>query len=166
MQTYTEQEWLVPNSWEPQWTNIEDGVVLNDNPSAWQQAQASDAIALQAPFGDGNSGWQNPCDAHSVPISANSGGVLAILTQNPKRNFLLLQNNSTATNAGDTAPDFYFGFGQVPQIGQGLKLSPGQGVAFDMVVPRNAIYLTQGPISNGFGSVLAMGVVVEGALAP
>lgn len=162
--TYINDEWLIPQAWEPQWTDLNDGVVLNDNPSAWTQAQ-NDSVALQAPFGDGSSAWQNPCATHSIPLSANSGGVLAILTQNLKRNLLIVQNNSTAT-APDAAPVFYVSFGQLAQIGQGLGLPPGVGIVLDIICPRDAVYLTIGPSIDTGDSVVVQGVVVEGGLSP
>jgi hypothetical protein len=163
MQTYTDQLWMMPQAYEPEWTNLDDGVILNDNPSAWAQAQ-DDALPLQAPFGDGASAWQNPCSAHSIPISGNSGGVLAVLTQNLKRNLLVIQNNSTATSP-DQAPVFYIGFGQLASVGQGLGLAPGIGIVLDIITPRDAVYLTIGPAVNTGGSVVTQGVVIEGGLS-
>lgn len=163
-ETYTDQQWLMPQAYEPEWTNLDDGVILNDNPSAWVQSQ-NDAVAVQAPFGDGGSDWQNPCSAHTIPIAGNSGGVLAVLTQNLKRNLLVIQNNSTAT-APDAAPTFYVGFGQIAQVGQGLGLPPGVGVVFDIVCPRNAVYITIGPQVNTGNTVVVQGAVVEGGLTP
>jgi hypothetical protein len=163
MQTYIDQEWLIPQPFEPQWTDLDDGVILNDNPSAWLQSQ-NDALPLQAPFGDGGSAWENPCSAHTIPISANSGGVLAVLTQNLKRNLLVIQNNSTATSP-DAAPVFYVGFGQIAQVGQGLGLPPGVGIVLDIICPRDAVYLTIGPAVNTGGSVITQGVVIEGGLS-
>jgi hypothetical protein len=162
--TYIDQEWLVPQAYEPQWTNLDDGVVLNDNPSAWVADQNA-ALPLQAPFGDGGSGWQNPCATHSIPVSEDSGGVLAILTQNLKRNLLIIQNNSTAT-APDAAPIFYISFGQLAQQGQGLGLPPGVGIVLDIICPRDAVYLTIGPSVDTGSSVVTQGVVVEGGLSP
>lgn len=164
MQTYTDQEWLLPQAYWPTWTNLDDGVILNDNPSAWKASQ-NDALPIQAPFGDGGSNWQNPCSTHTIPISGNSGGALAILTQNLKRNLLVIQNNSTATSP-DAAPTFYIGFGQLAQIGQGMALPPGVGVVFDIVCPRDAVYLTIGPAVNSGGTVVTQGCVVEGGLTP
>jgi hypothetical protein len=163
-ETYINEEWLIPDQSQVEWTSLTDGVVLNDNPNAWQQA-ADGSVPLQAPFGFGGSLWQNPCTTHSIPISANSGGVLAILTQNLKRNLLIIQNNSTATSP-DAAPTFYISFGQLAQQGQGLGLPPGVGIVLDIICPRDAVYLSIGPSIDTGGSVVTQGVVVEGGLSP
>lgn len=161
---YTNEEWLIPDQSAVEWTDLDDGVVLNDNPSAWTLDQNA-AIPLQAPFGDGGSAWQNPCATHSIPVSEDSGGVLAILTQNLKRNLLIIQNNSTATSP-DAAPTFYISFGQLAQQGQGLGLPPGVGIVLDIICPRDAVYLTIGPSIDTGSSVVTQGVVVEGGLSP
>jgi hypothetical protein len=139
--------------------------VLNQQPRAWSNLVApTPPVPLIAPFGQGDSGWRNPTVTHSIPIGATSGGPLALLTNNLSRNLLLLQNNSTATFP-DTAPVFYFGFGQQPVIGQGLGLAAGLGLLLDIICPRDAVYLTIGPFTNGGGTAVVQGVAVEGALS-
>lgn len=150
-QAYGGPAWLMPDPWDWDWTSLNDGVVLNDNPAAWSNE------ALSA--------WTNPCTTHSIPINAGAGGVLAILTQNLQRNLLTIQNNSTAT-APDEAPVFYISFGQLAQQGQGLGLPPGVGIVLDYSCPRDAVYLTIGPSVNTDDTVDIQGVVVEGAYSP
>lgn len=156
---------LLPNSWDPSWTQRRTGTVLNQKPSAWKDIDTSTPpVPLRAPFGEGNSGWTNPTTTHTVPINSNSGGALAILTSNLKRNILILQNNSNATATGDVPPTFFFGFGQIATVNQSIALPPGVGIVLDIVCPRDAIYLTIGPFTNTGASVTIFGVAVEGAL--
>lgn len=147
--------WLMPDPWDCQWTDLSDGVILNDNPAAWTNA-------------DGSGAWQNPCTTHTIPITDGAGGALAILTQNLSRTMLTIQNNSLIGTAGDEAPIFYVSFGQLAQQGQGLGLPPGVGLVYDGLqsCPRDAVYLTIGPSVDTHGSVIIQGAVVEGAFSP
>lgn len=155
---------LVPQSWDESWTSTHRRVVLNQKPSAWQLPPDLPPTPLRAPFGEGNSGWQNPTTTHSVPLNAQSSGVTAILTSNNKRNLLILQNGSSAV-APDVAPNFYFAFQQTATINQAMVLPPGVGIVLDIVCPRDAVYLTIGPSINGGGTVVVTGIAVEGALS-
>jgi hypothetical protein len=132
-------------------------------------------MPLRAPFGEGNSGWQNPTTTHTVPLGPMSGGIaalttagavgnIAILTSNLNRNILILQNNSNAVTAGDVPPTFFIGFGQNATLGLALALPPGVGIVLDVVCPRDAIYLSIGAFANAGNSVTIQGVAVEGAL--
>lgn len=160
----TRRNALLPNAWDASWTARRSRrVVLNQKPSAWENTGETPPIGLRAPFGDGDSGWQNPTTTHSVPLNEQTGAVTAVLTQNNKRNLLVIQNNSSAT-LPDIAPTFYIGFGQLAQIGQGLGLAPGVGIVLDIVCPRDAIYMVIGPAVNNNGTVVVQGVAVEGGL--
>jgi hypothetical protein len=89
----------------------------------------------------------------------------AVVGMNSKRCQLILQNNSTASNVNDVAPDMYFGFGCTPIVGQDLKLKPGQGLVLDMPgCSTDAIYVATGPITNGFGSVIVAGLIKEASI--
>lgn len=148
--------WLSPLAFDVEWTSLSDGVVLNDNPAAWVNA-------------DGSIGaWTNPCTTRTIPIAEDSGGVLALLTMNPSRTMLTIQNNSLIVTAGDEAPTFYVSFGQLAQMGQGLGLPPGVGLVYDTErgCPRDSVYLTIGPSVNTHGTVIVQGAIVEGAYAP
>lgn len=154
---------LIPNAWESSWTaRRARWAVLNQKPSAWHIDEDVPPIGLRAPFGDGNSGWQNPCTTHTVPLTAGIDPTAAVLTANKKRNLLLIQNNSTATSP-DQAPTLFVAFGQLAVVGQALGLPPGVGIVLDIICPRDAIYLVFGPSSGS--SVVITGVVVEGALS-
>lgn len=157
---------LLPDAWDVSWTaRRARWAVLNQKPSAWKIDPAQPPIGLRAPFGDGDSGWQNPCTTHTIPLTAGIDPTQAILTANKKRNLLIIQNNSTAT-APDAAPTLFVSFGQLAVVGQAMGLPPGVGIVLDVVCPRDAVYLVFGPSTNTGGTLKVQGVVVEGALSP
>jgi hypothetical protein len=71
-----------------------------------------------------------------------------VLSANPRRQMLLVQNQSTTDN-------IYFQFGQSAAVNFGIKLGPGIGLMFDTKVPTN--YVTV--VAN---NVNVQGVVAEG----
>lgn len=101
---------------------------------------------------------------NSVPIGATTVVTAALVGANEQRALLILQNNSTATVAGDSAPTFFFGFGTQPQIGYALALPPGVGIVLDVRVPADAIYVAFGPFVNAGGSTRIQGVCAEGGV--
>lgn len=157
---------LMPDAWDASWTaRRARWTVLNQKQNAWHADQLPPPMALRAPFGEGDSGWNNPCTTHTVPLTFTIATQQAILTANPKRNLLVVQNNATATSP-DAAPSLYVAFGQLASVGQSMQLPPGVGIVLDIVCPRDAVYLIWGPATNGGGTVNWAGVVVEGALSP
>ena len=118
---------------------------------------------LTVPFGAGNKPWTNPTTFQLVPILASSPSATPILSQNAKRNMLLIQNNSSATGAGNTAPTFYIAFNSQASVGTSLALAPGAGILFDIICPRDSVYLT---IAGGAGVFVTAGVVGQGTYSP
>lgn len=165
---------IPPQAWEIEWTALND-IILNLAPAGYvcdasettttttTQADGTTVVtcAPAAPVQPSN---PNAVSTHSVTINTNSGGALSILGGNPNRKLLILQNNSTATSP-DVAPTFYFGFGQLAQVGQGLGLAPGVGMVLDESCPIDSVFLTIGPSTNTDGSVVVQGVAVEGSQA-
>jgi hypothetical protein len=118
---------------------------------------------ISLPFGVSIIPWRNPTTMQSVPINANTQTLTPVLSLNMYRNSLIVQNNSTAT-APDVAPTFYIGFNAQPQVGLSLALAPGAGLLFDIITPRDSIYVQ---VAGGVGaSVVVQGVVVQGTYAP
>lgn len=120
---------------------------------------------LSLPYGEGDRDWTNPTTFSTVPINAGFNPQLPILSLNYKRNCLIIQNNSTATTP-DTAPTFYIGFNSTPQIQYALSLVPGIGFIFDIITPRDSIYLTLGPFANAGLTTLVAGYVIQGTYTP
>lgn len=118
---------------------------------------------LSIPFGISIVKWRNPTTFQSVPILPTTPGNVPVLGLNMQRNALVIQNNSTAT-APDVAPNFYLGFNAQPQVGLALTLAPGAGILFDIITPRDSIYVV---IAGGAGaSQIVQGAVVQGTYAP
>lgn len=118
---------------------------------------------VSLPFGVSIIPWRNPTTFQSVPILASTPINVPVLSLNMKRNGLIIQNNSTAT-APDIAPTFWLGFNAQPQVGFSLAIAPGAGLLFDIITPRDSVYVT---IAGGVGaSVVTQGVIVQGTYAP
>lgn len=118
---------------------------------------------ISLPFGVSIIPWRNPTTFQSVPILASTPINVPVLSLNMRRNALTIQNNSTAT-APDVPPTFWIGFNAQPQVGLALGLAPGAGILFDIITPRDAIYVL---VAGGVGaSVVVQGVVVQGTYAP
>lgn len=122
-------------------------------------ANASATANVSFPFGETDRLWSNPTTFSSIPITGS--GVL--LTQNNQRNSLIIQNNSSATSP-DVAPTFYIGFNAAPAAGFALALAPGVGFSWDIITPRDTIYLLIGTFSGP--SVKIAGTVVQGTYSP
>lgn len=130
------------------------------------------------PFGvilgpDGNPlKWKNPTTFATVPVLAvttvnpPTPSATPVLSLNYSRNALSIQNNSVAPTAGDVAPTMYVGFNAAPQIGTSLALAPLQGIAWDIICPRDSIFIIFGPFTNTGGSVVIQGTVVQGTYSP
>lgn len=119
-----------------------------------------------SPFGESDRPWTNPTTFATVPINAATNTQVPVLTQNYQRNALIIQNGSLATVAGDVAPTLYVNFNAQPQVGSALALPPGVGIAWDIVTPRDSIYIAFGPFINTGSSVMIQGAVIAGTFAP
>jgi hypothetical protein len=99
-----------------------------------------------------------------VPIIASTPINVPVLSLNDQRNGLLIQNNSTATSP-DVAATFYIGFNAQPQAGLAVAVLPnGGGVLFDIICPRDAIYVLV--FGNTGASSVVQGAVVQGTYSP
>lgn len=141
-----------------------------NNPALYKEGGVGDMASPQTmpfsyPFGEAGS-WSNPTTFATVPINSGTGSALPVLSQNSQRNSLIIQNNSTATATGDVAPILYVGFNNQPIVGFALALAPGVGIAWDIITPRDSIYVVFGPQVNTGGSVVVRGAVIQGTYAP
>lgn len=127
------------------------------------------------PYGESARDWINPTTYASVPLLAVTGlggtpivQALPVLSLNLKRNSLIIQNQSSATVAGDVAPTLYVGFNVQAIVGQSLALVPGLGFYWGAAdtPPRDSIFLAYGPYSNAGGSVVVAGCVIQGTYTP
>jgi hypothetical protein len=118
---------------------------------------------ISIPFGISIIAWRNPTTMQSVPINSSTNSILPVLSLNMQRNSLIIQNNSFVTVATDATPNFYVGFNAQPQIGLSLQLIAGAGILFDILTPRDSIYIT---VAGGGASQVIQGVVVQGTYAP
>jgi hypothetical protein len=126
------------------------------------------------PYGESARDWNNPTSYATVPIpgalTATTGqsSPFPVLSLNPKRNSLIIQNQSSATAAGDIAPTMYVGFNVQGVVGQSLALPPGLGFFWGAAdcPPRDSIFITLGPLVNTGGTVVIAGCVVQGTYTP
>lgn len=139
---------LMPSAYDDIWTSLGDGV-FNEYPGRLGLEQTS------------ANGYQNPNRSSTIPIGPNTQPYLALVSINPKRTSILMQNNSTATTAGDVAPTMYFNFGAQAQVGIGIGLAPGVGLVLDNNVQADSLYVTFGPSVNTGNSVVVQGAVLE-----
>jgi hypothetical protein len=108
--------------------------------------------------------WNNPTTAAVTPIVAATPSQTPVLSLNYQRNLLIIQNNSTAT-APDTTPVFYVSFNaSVSAPGFGLALAAGIGIVFDIICPRDSVFISQ--VGGGGGTLVVAGIVVQGTYAP
>jgi hypothetical protein len=118
---------------------------------------------ISIPFGVSIIKWRNPTTMQSVPILASTPANQPVLSLNMSRNALIVQNNSTATSP-DIPPTFYIGFNAQPQVGVSLAIPPLSGIVFDIITPRDAVYVL---ITGGVGaSQVVQGAVLQGTYAP
>jgi hypothetical protein len=139
---------LLPSAYDDGWTALDDGVFN----------------AYSGRLGEEGSptGYQNPNRSSTIPIGPQTQPNIALVSINPKRASILMQNNSTADpNTDDIAPTMYFNFGAQAQIGIGIGLAPGVGLVLDNNVQADSLYVTFGPSVNGSGSVVIQGAVLE-----
>lgn len=103
----------------------------------------------------------------TIPLSGQFVTTVPIVNSNPNRNFLLVQNNSSATTP-DTAATLYMTFDAPLQGAFGLQLAipPLTGVFFDSVVPINAIFMAIGPFLNGGATSVIAGCLIQGIAIP
>jgi hypothetical protein len=118
---------------------------------------------ISLPFGISIIPWRNPTTFQSVPILASTPITTPVLSLNMQRNGLVIQNNSTATSP-DIPATFWIGFNAQPQIGNSLSLAPGAGLLFDIICPRDSIFIL--PAGAVGASAVTQGVVVQGTYAP
>jgi hypothetical protein len=122
-------------------------------------------LPASAPTGSVAPPWSNPDTFAQVGINAATSTSTPVLTGNSQRRSLIIQNNSTAVFP-DTTPVMYVGFNAVAQVGVSLGLSAGLGILFDFRCPRDSIYITFGPFSNGGGTTVVQGAVVQAIYSP
>lgn len=140
---------LVPAAYEPSWTRLDDGN-FNDYPPqpgsgpAGMPGLCGDAVFVQ-----------------SIAIPAGISTTMAVVPSAGNRAFLLIQNNSTATGAGNTAPNLIVAYDGPITLAAGLNLTipPGEGIVLDRNVPANAIYVQY---AGGVGIFVAQGVIHHG----
>lgn len=135
------------------------------NPALSAAAQSM----VSTPNGQSERDWINPTTYATVPLNQSAlNSVSPILQLNYKRNSLIIQNTSTATAVGDTAPTLYINFNAAPQELGSLALPPGLGFYWSAsdCPPRDAIYVLFGTFVNVGLSVVISGCVVQGTYVP
>jgi hypothetical protein len=81
------------------------------------------------------------------------------------RNLLIIQNNSTATAAGDVAPNLYINVDGPVNVAAGafaLLFPPGFGIFMDERILSNALYVAFAGAVNTGNSVVTAGVLTYG----
>jgi hypothetical protein len=139
---------LMPQAYDVEWTSLDDGIF-----NAYPGKLGVDTCV-------GATGYQNPNRSSTIPIGPNTLPTQALVTANPKRVSILMQNNSTAIGT-DVAPTMYFNFGAQAQVGIGIGLAPGVGLVLDNNVQADSLYVTFGPQVDTGGSVVVQGAVLE-----
>ena len=140
--------------------------VVTASTAATPDPSTTGFMPASAPYGESDRPWTNPTTFATVPINAETDITHPVLSLNNRRNALVIQNNSTIGGAGDVAPTLYIGFNAQPQVGSALALSPGVGVAFDIICPRDSIYVAFGPFVNMSTKLLIQGAVIGGTYSP
>lgn len=140
---------------------------IGEPPSLSPQTQPG-FLPNTTPYGQSdpqaNVRWTNPTSCSQTPILASTPSNQPVLSLNYQRNLLVIQNNSTAT-APDTTPVFYIGFNTpAPAAGLGVALAAGIGIVFDIICPRDSVYVLQ--VGGGGATLVVAGVVVQGTYAP
>lgn len=133
--------------------------------AATSDPSATGYLPASGPFGESDRAWTNPTTFATVPINAATNTQVPVLTQNYQRNALIIQNGSLAT-APDVAPTLYVNFNAQPQVGSALALPPGVGIAWDVITPRDSIYIAFGPFVNTGNTVMIQGAVIGGTYSP
>jgi hypothetical protein len=97
-----------------------------------------------------------------VPLSLNPN--VAVLNASVLRNYMLIQNNSTAISP-DTAPNLLVNLDgpvDTSQQQQYVNVPPTFGLVFDTRVPSNPIFLAWGSFADAGGSAIVGAVVWSG----
>jgi hypothetical protein len=119
-----------------------------------------------APYGESDRAWTNPTTYASISLAPlQIDPTQSVLNMNYKRNSLIIQNQCSA-GGSDTAPTLYVGFNAQAIPRQSLALSPGVGFFWDILTPRDSIYIAFAGTSNLGGSVVFAGVVIQGTYVP
>jgi hypothetical protein len=139
---------LMPSAYDDEWTQLDDGIF-----NAYAGTLGDEASQSKV-------GYNNPNRSATIPIGPNTVPYLALVSINPKRVSILMQNNSTASGT-DVAPTMYFNFGAQAQVGIGIGLAPGVGLVLDNNVQADSLYVTFGPSVNTGESVVVQGAVLE-----
>ncbi len=138
---------LMPSPYDAEWTQLDDGIF-----NAYPGALGDDGTSA--------TGYINPNRSATIPIGPGSVPFKSLVSINPKRVSIIMQNNSTAVSP-DVAPIMYFNFGAQAQIGIGIGLAPGVGLVLDNNVQADALYVTFGPQVNTGNTVVVQGAVLE-----
>jgi hypothetical protein len=135
-------------------------------PVADQPKLGEGADGLSIPFGASFVPWRNPTTLQTVPITSTTPTNTPVLSTNLQRNMLIVQNGSTGT-APDVPPILYIGFNSQPIVGFSFGVAYNLGaVIFDILTPRDSIYVVFGPFTNGGGTVVIRGMAGQGTYAP
>lgn len=138
---------------------------VTDPNAPTQNPSQTGYLPPSTPYGESDRPWTNPSTFATVPINAQTNTQVPVLSQNYRRNALIIQNGSTATGT-DVAPTLYVGFNVQPLVGSSLALAPGQGIAWDVITPRDSIFIAFGPFIDTGGSVVIQGAVIMGTFSP
>lgn len=158
---YTEQDGIFNDG-----GGVSGAAAVSQSTAATPNPSATGYLPGSAPYGESDRPWTNPTTFATVPINAQTNTQVPTLSQNFQRNALIIQNNSFATNATDVPPTLYVGFNAQPIVGFSLSVAPLAGIAFDIITPRDSIYVAFGPFVNTGGTVVIRGAVIQGTYAP
>jgi len=126
-----------------------NAIPLSSLPNSGSLQQLNQTIAASTPpAADTGAGLQTggPYNFTVTPFFAGAGSQ-QVLSANPKRQTLLVQNQ-------DAANTMFFNLGQFAGLNQGILVGPQLGILFDLKVPNN--YVTV------YSATGVRGVVVEG----
>lgn len=131
------------------------GTSSSGGPGAAGAAAAPGAAANRYP-------WSAFTSRIPVPLALNPN--VAVLNASVLRNYMLIQNNSTAI-APDTAPNLLVNLDgpvDTAQQQQYVNVPPTFGLVFDTRVPSNPIFLAWGSFNDGGGTAIVGAVVWSG----
>jgi hypothetical protein len=139
---------LSPLSFDVAWTALKDGV-FNDYPLI-RESELEVAVRAGATV------------AQAIPITARIPTHWPVLPANPRRKYLLIQNNSVAGSNG-VAPNLYISYDGPPltPLGCNKTLQPGQGLLLTRSVPINSVWVAWGAST---APATIAGVVEQGIL--
>lgn len=161
----------VAQPYELPWTDLYDVFTpLRDPIPLSQLAPGSIPVAIDPRSFP--SYFKNPAASQGQLINLTpnlpGGGLLVVVPANPKRNLLVIQNNSSATGAGNVAPTLVMALdGPIPSAAinppiaaQYLNFPPGQGLVLTTRVPTNDLYFVW---TTGTGTFVQGGMVLTGS---